>query len=231
MASQAPDDDAHGVFSEADPALDPSITSISVTPGVNTSGRSNYFQTTSGPPTGNPEESHWNANSQFAPDEDSPAQSSENPPDSPSRAAAGARTGAELLRRLSLVDATRPEVADSDPRAVYPGLNLTGGLISATFCIPHTVTFRAGADWVRASLSCSRVLLRFLGSQIQTRYLGALRRLFAPFLPEDTLESYSGWLDRRDRASLRHTLTSCIPSNCWLEEVSTDQQTKTGSIK
>lgn len=143
-----PDDDGHDVFSEAHPALHPSITSIPVTPGVNNSGRSNYFQT-SAPSTADPEGPHWNANSYFAPHEDSVAPSSDNPPESPSQAAAGARTGAELLRRFSLVDSIKPEVADSDPRAVHPALNLTGGLISATFCIPHAVTFRGGADWVR----------------------------------------------------------------------------------
>ena len=155
MASQGgppPDDDGHDVVSEAHPALHPSITSIPVTPGVDTLGQSNYFQN-SAPSTANTEGPHWNANSYFAPTEDSAAPSSApssvEPPDSPSQAAAGARTGAELLRRFSLVDAVKPEVTDSDPRVVHPALNLTGGLISSTFCIPHAVTFRGGADWVR----------------------------------------------------------------------------------
>lgn len=147
QGSHPPDDEGHDEISEAHPALHPSITCVPVTPGVNTSGHSSYFQT-SRPSTANPEGSPWKASSDFASHEDSAAPSSENPPDSPTQAAAGARTGAELLRRLSLVDTVKPEVVDSDPRAVHPGLNLTGGLISATFCIPHAVTFRGGADWV-----------------------------------------------------------------------------------
>jgi len=156
QAGHSPENDGHDVSSEAHPALHPSITSIPVTPGVDTSGQSNYFQT-SAPSTANTEDgSHWNANSYFAPREDSAAPSSKNPPDSPSQAAAGARTGAELLRRLSLVDIIKPEVADSDPRAVHPSLNLTGRLISATFAIPHALTFRGGADWVRTSVNPAR---------------------------------------------------------------------------
>jgi trehalose 6-phosphate synthase/phosphatase len=82
-------------------------------------------------------------------------------------------------RRLSLVDSSRPEILDIDPRAVHPGLNLTGGLISATFCIPHAVEFRSGADWVRSSEPYVG-MADLLGSQIETWYLGALRFLLPP---------------------------------------------------
>lgn len=207
QVGQPPDNEGHDVPSESHPALHPSITSIPVTPGVSTSGRSNYFQT-SAPPTADPDGPQWNVNSYFAPHGDSTVPSSDNPPDSPSQAAAGARTGAELLRRFSLVDTTKPEAADTDPRALHPGLNLTGRLISATFCIPHAVTFRGRADWVRQPCLLSKASLTFLGSQITSWYLGALRLFRAPLLAEDALESYSGRMDGRDRTSLRHTLTS-----------------------
>src|SRR5215469_9791532 len=57
-------------------------------------------------------------------------------PQSPSEASASAKTGRELLRRLSLQDR-----ADLDPRAVHPSLNLSGSIISATFCVPYDVGF------------------------------------------------------------------------------------------
>ena len=73
---------------------------------------------------------------------------SEAPADSPTRAASGSRSSAELLRRLSLVDPDRPATPYLDPQVEYPALNLTGRIISATFCIPHTLGFRSGRDWV-----------------------------------------------------------------------------------
>jgi len=85
----------------------------------------------------------WNSNSYYAPDEDSETSSS------PTRAASGSRNPAELLRRLSLVDGDRPSTPDVDPRAAYPALNLSRRIISATFCIPHSLGFRSGREWVR----------------------------------------------------------------------------------
>src|SRR5271156_2014666 len=63
----------------------------------------------------------WNANSYFAP-RPPPLRGNEARADSPSEAAKGARTGAELLRRLSLVDIAQTEIFDIDPRASHPGL-------------------------------------------------------------------------------------------------------------
>lgn len=146
--SDEPSSEGSDSWSKAHPALHPPITSIPVTPGNHDSGRSSYIQTPN-PSDHNTEGPRWNANSYSTPI-DEEFSSSSSRPDSPTKVAAGARTGAELLRRLSLVNGRRPEVADLDPRAVHPGLNLTGGLISATFCIPHAVEFRGGADWVRS---------------------------------------------------------------------------------
>lgn len=39
------------------------------------------------------------------------------------------------------------DLADTDPRAAYPALGLSGRVLSATFAIPYTVGFSAGNDW------------------------------------------------------------------------------------
>lgn len=125
------------------PALHPSITNVPVTPafdGVDVD-ESPEMQT----PTqdSQPSGPQWNANSYFAPREGTKA------PDSPTRFASGARSPADLLRRLSLIDGNRPTIPEVDPREAHPGLHLSGGIISATFCIPHSVGFNSGSAWVR----------------------------------------------------------------------------------
>ncbi|OCK84490.1 glycosyltransferase family 20 protein [Lepidopterella palustris CBS 459.81] len=132
------------------PALHPSITSVPVTPGVHLSGHSAYIEPENSPQdAGLPFDDsrtisgpQWSANSYFAPKDQ--ARSS-----SPTEAAAGARTGEELLRRLSLVgDPTaKRDFVDLDPRAAHPGLNLSGGVISVTFCVPYHIGFSPGLDW------------------------------------------------------------------------------------
>jgi trehalose 6-phosphate synthase/phosphatase len=69
---------------------------------------------------------------------------------SPAQAASGASSGPELLRRLSLVGGAHltPTTPVSNPMADHPGLQLTGRIISATFCIPYRVVHHPGADWV-----------------------------------------------------------------------------------
>jgi trehalose 6-phosphate synthase/phosphatase len=83
---------------------------------------------------------------------------------SPGDAAAGARSNQEVLRRMSLTGG--PKRKDSlneiDPRAANPSLGLSGGIISATFCIPYSLQFRKGADWVSFHI----VTLRFLDSSL-----------------------------------------------------------------
>ncbi|KAH6677306.1 glycosyltransferase family 20-domain-containing protein [Halenospora varia] len=68
---------------------------------------------------------------------------------SPSDAASGAKTNQEILRRMSLVGGLkrRDSLFDIDPRAANPSLGLSGGVISATFCIPHSLQYRKGKDW------------------------------------------------------------------------------------
>ena len=66
---------------------------------------------------------------------------------------AGAQDGHEILRRLSMSSGaqSRQSLSDTDPVAANPSLGLSGGVISATFCIPYSVEYRKGADraWVR----------------------------------------------------------------------------------
>jgi hypothetical protein len=77
---------------------------------------------------------------------------SANEPGTPAAVVNGAKSGAELLRRLSLVDARPPVPSDASPQQAHPGLHLTGRVISATFCIPHKLGFRPNSEdpWVRS---------------------------------------------------------------------------------
>lgn len=70
-----------------------------------------------------------------------------------SEAAAGARDGDELLRRLSLTGKQpKPDLANVDPCAAHPGLSLSGNIISATFCVPYKIGYTTKGEWVR--LTC-----------------------------------------------------------------------------
>ncbi|PWY67568.1 hypothetical protein BO70DRAFT_169235 [Aspergillus heteromorphus CBS 117.55] len=75
----------------------------------------------------------------------SPDPSTTAAPNTPAQAAKDAKSGVDLLRRLSLMGT--PTMVDIDPREQYPGLNLTGRVISAAFCIPYKLYFRSGSDW------------------------------------------------------------------------------------
>lgn len=72
---------------------------------------------------------------------------STSPLDSAANAARGARTGAELLRRLSLTEPYTPEKLDLDPKKTYPGLKLSGNIISASICLPYQFKHQADGDW------------------------------------------------------------------------------------
>lgn len=70
-------------------------------------------------------------------------------PSSPVQAARDAKTPKEVLRRLSLADTgSFPNLPQPDPRQQYPGLKLTGRIISAAFCIPYRVRFHSDFEWV-----------------------------------------------------------------------------------
>ncbi|KAK7187373.1 hypothetical protein DPSP01_002500 [Paraphaeosphaeria sporulosa] len=134
------------------PALQPAVTDVPVTPGVHLSGHSAYTNPSNGqqdstlpfdPEKATPGPS-WSANSYFTPKEEDRASS-------PTEAAAGAKSGEELLRRLSGVQdpstAYKQDLADVDPRAAHPELNLSGRLISATFAVPYNIAYAPGQDF------------------------------------------------------------------------------------
>ncbi|KAL4733394.1 glycosyltransferase family 20-domain-containing protein [Aspergillus similis] len=63
----------------------------------------------------------------------------------PPEAAKGTQSGSDLLHRLSLKKVLTMRAPDFQKQ--YQGLNLSGRIISASFCIPHKLYFRAGRDW------------------------------------------------------------------------------------
>jgi trehalose 6-phosphate synthase/phosphatase len=133
----------------------PSVSEVPVTPGINSSayvlesGQSPYF-------AGNID----SATGQVA--------------QSPSEAAAGARSGHDILRRMSLAGSQQDSLADMDPRAAYPSLMLSGSVISATFCIPHLLHYRKGYDWVSLIPPEVETANGFVGTQTTARDLCAI---------------------------------------------------------
>lgn len=118
------------------PALRPNVTNVPVTPGI-------HLTTYNPRGTLNRNPSHYfsaNLNTLMEAVPDSAA-------DSPSEALAGAGSGHELLRRMSLTTERRDSVASVDALATNPELALSGSVISATFCLPHSLKHRKGADW------------------------------------------------------------------------------------
>lgn len=142
------------------PAFWSSNIEIPVTPGIHTEGQDAYFdpqqQHHSTSPTERPFRpragtgSQWNANAFSGSPERTRRRTS-----SAAEAAAGARDGEDLLRRLSMAG-QRPKSQDpmeSDPKSAYPTLNLSGNIISATFAVPHSIGYTPGEDWVRGVVS------------------------------------------------------------------------------
>jgi trehalose 6-phosphate synthase/phosphatase len=133
------------------PALHPSITNVPVTPGVHLTGQSAYIDPNQ-PESDNqlpfdPEKvtpgPSWSANSYFT-----DKQAVDNA-STPAEAATGAQSGEEPQQKLNVVpdDATKRDLADVDPRAAHPGLNLSGRIITATFAIPYNIGYSKGNDW------------------------------------------------------------------------------------
>jgi trehalose 6-phosphate synthase/phosphatase len=132
------------------PALHPSVTNVPVTPGAHTAGKSAYLEPKdTEPDTQLPFDPNsaspgptWNANWYFSSQNKQQASS-------PTEAAAGAQSEEELLRRLSIIpDPTfKHDLADVDPRAAHPGLNLSGRIINATFVVPYTIDYSPGNEW------------------------------------------------------------------------------------
>lgn len=116
------------------PGLRPSVTNVPVTPGI---GLTTYESEGEGSGASQSYFSHnvSKLRNQMA--------------ESPSEAAAGSKSGHDILRRMSLSSSQRRDsLSDIDPRQANPTLSLSGGIISATFCIPHSLTYRKGSAWV-----------------------------------------------------------------------------------
>ena len=82
----------------------------------------------------------WNAN--YFPQDATPK---DRRLSSTAKTAAGARSPEELLRRFSI--APKDRVVE-DPRKIHPSLDLTGKLISATFCVPYKIGYCPNGEWV-----------------------------------------------------------------------------------
>jgi trehalose 6-phosphate synthase/phosphatase len=112
------------------PGLLPSVTEVPVTPGIHLS---TYHSEVS------PEQHH---RSYFT---HNPAAHEQAVQDGNARAP----SGHDILRRMSLSHQHKEGLlADSDPRVAFPSLSLSGSVISATFCIPHSLHHRKGRAWV-----------------------------------------------------------------------------------
>lgn len=144
--------DASGQAQSSRPALDgrtesslpahfrSSVTSVPVTPGINPD---TYRQTSEDNGDNGGQGAHSpnyfsRVGGTVDPVTGAPLTSSE---------AAGAITGDDIASRLSLAALERKESL-SEMQSAYPGLSLSGNIISATFNIPHSLRYHKGADWV-----------------------------------------------------------------------------------
>lgn len=151
------------------PGLHPSVTNVPVTPGI---GLGEYAS-----------QKNTGDSSYFVHDL---SKLRETMAQSPSAAASGAKTNHEILRRMSLSGPglkRQDSLLDVDPRAANPSLSLSGGIISATFCIPHSLKYRKGSDWVRfQSLQMKTSLTHAIGITISSWYICPFRLLHLPVI-------------------------------------------------
>lgn len=151
------------------PGLRPSLTKVPVTPGIGL-GEYSSESSTSDPSYFTHDISNLrNAMAQ-----------------SPSDAASGAKSHHEILRRMSLSSPglqRKDSLVDVDPRAANPSLGLSGGVISATFCIPHSLQLRSGADWVsKAGPALQDLADHASGNEHSPRHFCFIRLLQTPYL-------------------------------------------------
>lgn len=128
---------------------------VMVGPGISTLGEGMYkmASTVTPAPAADSPQLQQGDTSSFSKVPGSDVSVAKSPP-TPTEAAGKAHIGADLLHHLSLpMEGKSPMITVVDPRTTHPGLQLTGRLISAAFCIPYKVAFQPGSDWVRPSLS------------------------------------------------------------------------------
>jgi trehalose 6-phosphate synthase/phosphatase len=121
------------------PILQPSRANVPVTPGI---GVGEY--------TSSPESDTNQPTPTYFSRDHAPA--GENKAGSIGNDAPGRESNREILRRISLSGASKRQdsLDELDPRAANPSLGLSGGIISATFCIPHSLQYTKGSGWVRS---------------------------------------------------------------------------------
>lgn len=90
------------------------------------------------------------------------------------------RNAEDLLRRLSLVQ--KPDPTPEDPRITHPNLHLSGRIISATFCIPYTISKTANQEdtWVKLAIAVHIQPLTLIGPYASTWNFCALRFFLIP---------------------------------------------------
>lgn len=93
---------------------------------------------------------HWNAN--YIPQSSSSRGARHV---SPTELVAGANSPEELLRRLSVSEETpsQSSFASFNSSTSYPGLELSGNVISATFCVPYKIGYADNGKWVSSKAS------------------------------------------------------------------------------
>lgn len=71
----------------------------------------------------------------------------------------------------------KASLTDVDPKAAFPSLALTGSVISATFCVPYSLEYRKGSDWVscQSFITCSSGRLTIPGFEATTRHVCPIR--------------------------------------------------------
>ncbi|KAH7409980.1 alpha,alpha-trehalose-phosphate synthase-like protein subunit Tps2 [Phaeosphaeria sp. MPI-PUGE-AT-0046c] len=133
------------------PALHPSVTNVPVTPGVHLTGQSAYID-----PVEAESDSHlpfdpekaapgpsWSANSYFS---DKQVADKAGPAKKPSTSASAAKETDNKASTIQ-IEESKHDLADVDPRAAHPGLNLSGRIITATFAVPYNIGYSPGKDW------------------------------------------------------------------------------------
>lgn len=127
---------------------------VIVGPGMNTMGEGAYTKASNVTPSLQSDKTHQLLTdapsylSDLPEIELSPSSPKDSSSATPARAAKDAKSGIELLRRLSLTGNASPILPEVDPREQHPGLRLSRRIISAAFCIPYKLYFRSGSDWV-----------------------------------------------------------------------------------
>lgn len=143
----------------------------------------------------------WNAN--YIPPPDT---SRGRRPSSPSEVVAGSRSPEELLRRLSLTaqGPINQKASEFNPRETFAELQLSGNVISATFCVPYKIRYGSNGQWVCTCTSCLSISTHATtGLEVSSRHISTLRLILIPGIAGITMEAYSGRLDWRDRSSDR----------------------------